>query len=57
MLYAVFARGEGPEKNITTRDSAFCAYPLRSIEDKFFENIRECYKGTTRTVISSSCSQ
>lgn len=49
VLFAVFARGEGPERNMTTRDSALCVYPLRQIEEKFFENIRLCYNGNTRT--------
>uniref|UniRef100_A0A914ID92 Sema domain-containing protein n=1 Tax=Globodera rostochiensis TaxID=31243 RepID=A0A914ID92_GLORO len=49
VLFAAFARGEGAERNVSTRDSAICAYSLRHIEAKFFENIRLCYNGNTRT--------
>lgn len=53
VLFGVFARGEGPERNISARDSALCVYSLKHIEAKFFENIRMCYNGNTRTVIGS----
>jgi plexin A len=49
VMFAAFARGEGPERNLTTRDSALCVFPLKQIEAKFFENIRVCYNGNTRT--------
>ncbi|KAF7629263.1 Sema domain-containing protein [Meloidogyne graminicola] len=49
VLFGAFARGEGPERNLTMRDSALCAFSLRHIEAKFFENIRVCYNGNTRT--------
>ncbi|KAI1715743.1 plexin cytoplasmic rasGAP domain-containing protein [Ditylenchus destructor] len=49
VLFAVFSRGEGPEKNMTTRDSALCVYTIKQIETKFFDNIRVCYNGNTRT--------
>uniref|UniRef100_A0A1I8BP85 Sema domain-containing protein n=1 Tax=Meloidogyne hapla TaxID=6305 RepID=A0A1I8BP85_MELHA len=49
VLFGAFARGEGPERNLTTRDSALCAFSLRQIEAKFFENVRVCYNGNTRT--------
>nr|CAD2193070.1 unnamed protein product [Meloidogyne enterolobii] len=49
VLFGAFARGEGPERNLTTRDSALCAFSLRHIEAKFFENVRVCYNGNTRT--------
>lgn len=50
VLYAIFSRGEGVEKNVTSRDSALCVYPIKQIEAKFFENIRVCYNGNTKTV-------
>jgi len=49
VLFGAFVRGEGPERNLTTRDSALCAFSLRHIEAKFFENVRVCYNGNTRT--------
>ncbi|KAI6236464.1 hypothetical protein M3Y95_00160400 [Aphelenchoides besseyi] len=49
VLFGVFTRGEGPERNVTSRDSALCVFRLSDIEDKFFANIRECYSGNTRT--------
>ncbi|KAI6217562.1 Sema domain-containing protein [Aphelenchoides fujianensis] len=49
VLFGVFTRGEGPERNVTSRDSALCVFRLKDIEEKFFENIRECYNGNTRT--------
>ncbi|CAD5219510.1 unnamed protein product [Bursaphelenchus okinawaensis] len=49
VLFGVFTRGEGPERNVSSRDSAICLYPIKQIEAKFFENIRECYNGNTNT--------
>uniref|UniRef100_A0A915EUN6 Sema domain-containing protein n=1 Tax=Ditylenchus dipsaci TaxID=166011 RepID=A0A915EUN6_9BILA len=49
VLFGVFSRGEGPDKNTTSRDSALCVYPIKQIETKFFDNIRVCYNGNTRT--------
>jgi plexin A len=49
VLFGVFGRGEGPERNISSRDSALCIFTLKNVEEKFFENIRECYNGNTRT--------
>ncbi|KAL3114962.1 hypothetical protein niasHT_011398 [Heterodera trifolii] len=49
VLFAAFSSGEGPERNVSRKDSAICAYSLRQIEAKFFENIRLCYNGNTRT--------
>lgn len=54
VMFGVFARGEGVEKNATQRDSALCVFPLKQIEAKFFENIRVCYNGQTRTVSRTS---
>lgn len=50
VLFAVFSRGDGADKNLTSRDSALCVYPMKQIEAKFFENIRVCYNGNTKTV-------
>lgn len=50
-MFGVFSRGDGLDRNITSRDSALCIYPIKVIEEKFFENIRVCHKGHTRTVI------
>lgn len=52
VLFGVFTRGEGPERNVSSRDSALCLFPIKQVEMKFFENIRECYNGNTRTVSS-----
>lgn len=49
-MFGVFSRGEGTEQNITSHDSALCIYSIKKIEEKFFENVRVCYKGHTRTV-------
>lgn len=51
VLFGIFARGEGLEKNVTSRNSALCVYPIKHIETKFFENIRICYNGNTKTVV------
>jgi plexin A len=49
VLFGVFAKGEGPERNVSSRDSALCIFTMKNVEEKFFENIRECYSGNTRT--------
>uniref|UniRef100_A0A914BYD4 Sema domain-containing protein n=1 Tax=Acrobeloides nanus TaxID=290746 RepID=A0A914BYD4_9BILA len=48
VLFGVFSKGEGgTEKNITSKNSALCIYPMSKVERKFFENVRECFKGNT----------
>lgn len=49
-MLGVFSRGVGTEQNITSHNSAVCVYSIKTIEEKFFENIRLCYNGHTKTV-------
>ena len=50
VLYAVFVKGAGHERNAETQQSALCVYSLKQIELKFLENIELCFRGESYKV-------
>ncbi|TMS37798.1 hypothetical protein L596_004657 [Steinernema carpocapsae] len=45
ILFAVFSRGDGDSRNISTTESALCVYSLDRIGREFRETIENCFRG------------